>query len=49
MIRQCAWCLLLMGEVAPLHDKNITHGICTQCEKKLMGKIEQDSKKVGTK
>ena len=41
MIRQCAWCLKLMGEVEPLHDTNITHGICEECEIKIKKDIEK--------
>lgn len=44
MIRQCAWCLKIMGQVAPLSDKNITHGICKQCEKKMMDKYVGEKK-----
>lgn len=36
MIRQCAWCKVLMGEVAPLSDKAVTHSICEACQKKMM-------------
>lgn len=36
MIRQCAWCLKLLGESPPLHDKSVTHGICEICEKKFI-------------
>lgn len=44
MIRQCGWCKILMGEVAPLKDKSITHGICNKCNKEIMKKIEQMEK-----
>lgn len=49
MIRQCAWCQLLMGEVAPLSDKAVTHGICKNCEKKLMKEAAEVHKKMGVK
>lgn len=49
MIRQCAWCLKLMGETPPLSDKNVTHGICKECEDKLMKDIEKIHKKMGVK
>lgn len=39
MIRQCAWCLLMMGESEPLSDKSVTHGICKKCEKKMMDEV----------
>jgi hypothetical protein len=35
MIRQCAWCKAMMGEVAPIADKRVTHGICKKCEDKM--------------
>lgn len=47
MIRQCAWCLLILGEVSPLSDKNVTHGICKECEDKLMKNLEKVNKKIG--
>lgn len=39
MIRQCATCLVLMGEKAPLADKSITHGVCRECFKKQLEKM----------
>lgn len=39
MIRQCAWCLKLLGETPPYTDKRITHTICIQCEKKMIEKV----------
>jgi len=41
MIRQCAWCLMIMGEVPPLKDTSVTHGICKVCEQKLMKQVER--------
>lgn len=44
MIRQCAWCKGMMGEVAPVADKRITHGICKKCEiamKKDSAKVQK--------
>jgi len=41
MIRQCAWCLVMMGESAPLSDKSVTHGMCEKCEKKMMKEVEK--------
>mgnify|MGYP003390141480 CR=1 FL=1 len=49
MIRQSAWCLLLMGETPPLSDKAVTHGICKACEKKLMEETAAVHKKMGVK
>lgn len=31
MKRICAWCGKKMGEIAPLDDPGITHGICRWC------------------
>ena len=39
MIRQCAWCLKMLGEVAPLSDKSMTHGICKACERGILQKM----------
>lgn len=41
MIVQCAWCLKMVGEKAPLKDKAVTHGICKQCNDKLMAQVRQ--------
>lgn len=41
MLRQCAWCLEMMGEVSPVSDTSVTHGICDKCQEELMKKIEQ--------
>lgn len=35
MIRQCAWCKAMMGEIAPISDTRVTHGICKKCEEKM--------------
>lgn len=47
MIRQCAWCLKLMGQTKPLEDLSVTHGICKKCEKKLMEEAKAVHKKMG--
>lgn len=31
MKRICAWCQRELGEVAPLDDPRVTHGICAEC------------------
>lgn len=31
MIRQCAWCPEILGEVPPYSDTRTTHGICRPC------------------
>ncbi len=35
MIRWCCYCQTLLGEVAPLTDYTITHGICARCDERL--------------
>jgi hypothetical protein len=40
MIIQCSWCLKMLGEKAPLKDKNLTHSICKECQKKLMNQVK---------
>ena len=34
MIRWCSWCDKKLGEIEPLEDKRITHGICKECRDK---------------
>jgi hypothetical protein len=34
----------LLGEVPPLKDTAVTHGICEQCHKKMMEEIEEIKK-----
>lgn len=41
MIVQCAWCLKMVGEKSPLKDKSVTHGICEECQTKMMEKVLQ--------
>lgn len=47
MIRQCAWCKMMMGESPPYADKSVTHGMCEKCGVKytfiaeLMGLIKR--------
>lgn len=35
MIRWCSYCQMLLGEVAPLTDYALTHGICDACDARL--------------
>lgn len=35
MIRLCAWCQVIMGQKEPLDDKQVTHGICPECQEEL--------------
>lgn len=39
MIIQCAWCLRMSGNKVPLKDKRITHGICEECQRKMMKQV----------
>lgn len=41
MIRQCAWCLKMMGEVEPLDIHDVTHGVCEECFEKQMKQIKK--------
>jgi hypothetical protein len=44
MIRQCAWCLKILGEVPPLKDMSVTHTICEECAKEQMKEIAKMEK-----
>lgn len=33
MLRWCSWCQKFMGEIPPLEDYHISHGMCPECEK----------------
>ena len=35
VIRQCAWCKKILGEIDPLDNHETTHGICEECADKL--------------
>lgn len=41
MIRQCAWCLKMLGEKPPYQDKSVTHTMCKECQKKMMDQIKK--------
>jgi hypothetical protein len=36
MIRQCAWCCRVLGLIPPLEDQSVTHGVCPECNRKLL-------------
>ena len=36
MIIICAWCQRLLGKKEPVEDERITHGICLECQVKLL-------------
>ena len=42
MIRECAWCNKNMGEIAPIEDKRITHGICPECLKSQLEEARKE-------
>ena len=35
VIRQCAWCKKILGEIEPLDNHETTHGICEECADRL--------------
>ncbi len=36
MIRICAWCKQILGEVEPLENKDPTHTICIKCQPQFL-------------
>lgn len=36
MTRLCAWCCRVLGEIAPLEDASVTHGLCPECHAKML-------------
>ena len=36
MIRQCAWCRRVLGQIAPLEDRSVTHGLCLECHTQML-------------
>jgi hypothetical protein len=36
MIRQCAWCCHVLGQIPPLEDPSVTHGLCPACHASLL-------------
>ncbi len=45
MFRKCAWCQKDLGEIEPLEDKNISHGICPDCFDKELADLEAKYRK----
>ena len=41
MISVCAYCKKKLGEKPPYEDKSVSYGICSECEKKEMAKLQQ--------
>jgi len=51
MIIRCAWCKEIIGDKPPYggkYDKEITDGICPDCEAKYFGKETKNGRKVQT-
>lgn len=44
MVRICAWCKRVLGEKEPLDDPRITHTICENCNKDLVGSTASQKK-----
>ncbi len=49
MFRKCAWCQKDLGEIEPLDDKRVTHGICGPCSISEMEKFEKYMSKMEIK
>ena len=48
MIIRCAWCKKITGNKPPFggkYDKEITDGICSECELKFFGRKEKNEQK----
>lgn len=48
MLIRCAWCKRITGNKPPYggkHDKEITDGICSECEKKYFGTEAKNGRK----
>jgi hypothetical protein len=45
MIRQCARCLIILGEKPPYSDTSISHTECDKCFEEQMKKIEEFHKR----
>ncbi|MBI1831461.1 MAG: hypothetical protein HYR84_08430 [Planctomycetes bacterium] len=43
MTRLCAWCNRVLGQVAPLDDVSVTHGVCPECHAKIVGTDANDA------
>jgi len=41
LIRQCCICWIVFGEKEPLEDKSVTHGLCGDCFKVEMEKLDK--------
>jgi hypothetical protein len=44
MIRQCAWCLHVIGLIPPIENQAVTHGMCATCFRKFLQTHENDLK-----
>lgn len=45
MIRQCAKCLIIVGEKEPLADTRISHTLCDRCFEEQMRLIREHKQK----
>jgi len=41
MIVICAWCKRALGMKEPMEDERITHGICLECQVKLLSEAKK--------
>jgi hypothetical protein len=39
MLRQCAWCRMLLGEAKPVAEAPISHGICLSCADEFLSSL----------
>ena len=42
---ECAWCGKHKGDVEPLEDTSVSHGICPECREEVFGKFKELRKK----
>jgi len=49
MKKACAWCGQPQGEVEPLDDRRVTHGICPSCYKKQLNLLPENEMKTRRK
>lgn len=45
MLVKCAWCGADKGEIEPLEDKRVSHGICIPCKEKYLGEYIENKKR----
>jgi hypothetical protein len=42
MLRRCSWCGLNTGQVEPLDDRSVTHGICLPCSAGVIAEYQHN-------